>query len=889
VRFTIERIRTLVVAAAVLLLVALGVFLAAAKWRNRFHRGDLPRALAREILQESRNFHYTHSLGAHSKFSIDASEEIQLKNEHVELHGVVIEIYGEDGSQTDRIAGDEFEYDQKSGIASAQEQVEMILTQPAGRPDGGKKVDHSHTATHEAGEARQVHVKASGVTFNYNTGLVITNQRVDFTMTQGSGSAVGATYDSQRGYLTLMQAVELTTYRGKDEVRVHARHAEFDRGAQLCLLRAATVDYREGQANAAQAKILFRDDGSAEHLDATGGFVLTTATGGRLASPTAAMDFDEHNQPRHGQLEGGVVLDSKQEGASAQESRTAHGTSPTAELDFTAQGQLRHAHLEHGVTMQSEATSQETAGQTLHVSRTWRSPVADVDFRTIHGEGESAGKTQAEPEIIHGTGGVVVTSESRRGNAAAVSARMAADEVTGTFGAGSALRTLAGTGHAQMEQTMATGAQQTASGDRLEASFVESSEQETTGTRDQANREQGTRSKGGNQTTGAPDVETAELDGHVVLFQQPATKPGAQPQPPVRATAGKAVYEGGGELLHLTGNPRVVNGGLELTADKVDLSRQTDEVFAHGNVKATWSSANSPGGNLTGGGNQSATSHNGTNRGRTSQGNVALGGNGPAHVIAAEAQMNQSTGEATFRGHARLWQQANSVAAPEIVLNQQEQTLMARTGDAADPVRAVLLSSSAPGAGIGAGNAHGQGAAGNAAAKPATPSVIRVRGGDLRYSDADHRAVMHGGIAGAVVAETGTATSTSDTVELLLIPGGKGDSGVAPAQGGQTQSAGGQAQGAGSQAQVDRMTATGHVVLVSQGRRGTGEQLVYSGITGDYVLTGTATAPPQMTATGQGNVTGEALIFHSRDDSVSIEGGGRETRTETTAPQAHGK
>ena len=85
------------------------------------------------------------------------------------------------------------------------------------------------------------------------------------------------------------------------------------------------------------------------------------------------------------------------------------------------------------------------------------------------------------------------------------------------------------------------------------------------------------------------------------------------------------------------------------------------------------------------------------------------------------------------------------------------------------------------------------------------------------------------------------------------------------------------------------MTATGHVVLTSQGRRGTGEQLVYSGATGEYVLTGTPAAPPQMTDPERGTVTGEALIFHSRDDSVSIEGGGRETETETTAPEAHGK
>ncbi|MDR3798757.1 MAG: LptA/OstA family protein [Terracidiphilus sp.] len=880
-RFTIERIRTLVVVAAALLLVALGIFLARAKWKNLLSRRDLPQRLGLGITEESNGYSYSHNLGAHSKYKIHAAKEIHLKNDHVELHDVVIEIYGEDGIQTDKIAGDEFEYDQKSGIASAKGPVEMMLTRPPGtvvgskKPAGnGKKVDRSHTVADALGDAGQVQVKTSGVSFDRNTGVLTTAQRVDFTMTQGSGSAVGATYDSQRGYLTLVQAVELTTYRGEDKVQIRAQHAEFDRGSQECLLRAATMDYRDGQTDAAQAKILFRGDGSAAHLDATGGFVVTTSTGGRLASPTAAMDFDEHSQPRHGHLEGGVTMDSKQEGASAQEGRTVHGASPTAELDFTAQGQLRHAHLERGVTMQSEASSLESAGQMLHVSRTWRSPVADVDFRTIKGGGQTAGKTQEEPETIHGTGGVVITSESRRGNAPAVPAKMIADDVTGTFGAGATLRTLVGTGHAGMEQTTATGAQQRASGDRLTAQFVAEEEQGNV-------RSPVSKSKpgapGGAETAGAPNVQTAELDGHVTLFEQPAARPGAQPQPPLRGTAGKAVYEGAGEWLHLTLNPRIVNGGLELTADKVDVSRQSDDAFAHGNVKATWT-----GGDSTGGGNQG-----GTNQSRTGQGSVALGGNGPAHVIAAEAQMNQSTEEAIFRGHARLWQQANSVAAPEIVLNQQLQTLTARTTDAADPVRAVLLSQSAPGAGIGAGNTHGQGAAGRTAANPEAPSVIRVRGGDLKYSAAEHRAVMHGGVAGAVVAETGSATSTSDTVDLLLAPAGKGGGGQA--QGGQAQTAGGEAQSASGQAQVDRMTATGHVVLVSEGRRGTGEQLVYSGATGDYVLTGTAAARPRMTDPGRGNVTGEVLIFHSRDDSVSIEGGGHQTRTETTAPQMHGR
>ena len=57
-------------------------------------------------------------------------------------------------------------------------------------------------------------MKTSGVTFDRNTGVVTTDQPVDFSMTKGYGSAVGASYDSERGYLTLLQAVELTTYRG---------------------------------------------------------------------------------------------------------------------------------------------------------------------------------------------------------------------------------------------------------------------------------------------------------------------------------------------------------------------------------------------------------------------------------------------------------------------------------------------------------------------------------------------------------------------------------------------------------------------------------------------------------------------------------------------------
>jgi lipopolysaccharide export system protein LptA len=204
---------------------------------------------------------------------------------------------------------------------------------------------------------------------------------------------------------------------------------------------------------------------------------------------------------------------------------------------------------------------------------------------------------------------------------------------------------------------------------------------------------------------------------------------------------------------------------------------------------------------------------------------------------------------------------------------------VATSTDPAEPVKAVLLSTGGLEAGSKssklAGNASGRDSAGgevidknskgkDSPNKSGTPSVIRVRGGDLKYSDAEHKAVMRGGALGTVVAETPTATSVSDEAELLLLPPGN------------------HAGKDGGSAQVDRMTARGHVVVTSEGRRGTGEQLAYTGENEGYVLTGTAAAPPRMTDPVRGNVTGAALIFHSRDDSVSIEGGGRRTTTETT-------
>jgi len=852
-----------VLAAGVLLVTALVAFLAVGKWKSHFNIHELLKPLGANIQQEANGWTYEHALGAHSQYKIHASKEVQFKQGNAVLHDVKIELYGDDGSRVDRIEGNEFEYDQKAGTVKASGPVEITLMRPAVAPAVAPKATTKKivsdkpkgtalTAAVETASANEVHVKTSGLTFDQKSGVATTSQHVDFSLVQGTGSSMGASYDSQNGRLVLNDAVELNTRRGGEPVAIHAQHGEFERDTSLCNLRAASADYRGGRATAGAAKILFREDGSAVRLDATDGFTLATATGDKITAPVGRMDFDEHNQPRHGHLEGGVVMDSTSQSVAQSgsqngtRSRHVRETSPTAEIEFTPQGELRHVHLERGVEMHSEELSEPVADSKegpLRVSRTWRSPLADVDFR-------EAVRGRVEPASVHGTGGVVVTGESQRGKGAVVPSKLASDELTGEFGPGSVLTAMTGVGHSSVEETTATGTRQTSTGDRLEAHFTPAGA---------GSAETKTGAANSTGPGGGAQIQSAVLDGHVVLIQEPAAKPDAPPPAVMKATAGRAVYEGSGEWLHLTLSPRVEDGGLQLTADKIDVSHESGDAFAHGNVKATWLDPNhvensSPSAGAAISGRQAAPAN-----GVAGAGGMSLGGHGPSHVIAAEALLRQATGEATFRGHARLWQQADSVTGPVIVLDRQRQTLVARSADPAEPVRAVLVSVPDTAANKDAGR--------GAEGKSTAPSVIRVHGGDLKYSDAERKAVMHGGALGTVVAETGTATSVSDQVELTMLPPGN------------------HAGKDGGQAQVDRMQASGHVVLTSEGRRGTGQQLIYTGETGDYVLTGSAAAPPRMNDPVRGTVTGEVLTFNSRDNSVTVESGGRKTTTETTAPR----
>jgi len=801
VRLTIERLRTLILVAGVVLIAALGVFLFVGRFRNPFNRKDLPQKLGMEIRQEANGVTYTQSKAGHTIFKIHASKVVELKAGNALLHDVKIELYGADGKRVDRIEGAEFEYNQKAGTALAKGQVELWMTKPGTEPPmvAAQLAQKSMPAIKEAASVGEVHVKTSGLSFDQQSGVAKTSERVEFDLTEGKGSSMGATFHTNEGTVALERAVELASDREGQKMHLTASHAEFVRDKQQVYLQSAVLESGSGRVEAGAATVDFRNDGTAAKLQAENGFRLATETGNRLASARGTVEFDEHNQPHHGHLEGGVNFDS----VNAESGRHMTGASPAAELEFGPKGQIAAARLVDGVELQSE---EEKVGgkQSVKLSRHWHSPQAEVKFRQPVGAAKvhKANHEQAEIDQIHGWGGVTVTSENHNMNGLKEmkqSTLMAADELVGEFGAGSQMRLMRGEGHARVEERQANGAVMKSQGDRIEAQM------------------------GSNGAKGS-EVETARLEGHVVLTNHPVAHPGAALQGDLRATADHAEYEAAGEWLHLTGSPRVVDSGMEVTAQRVDVSRSSGDAFARGDVRASWMNAkSSPTATVTG-----------------------IGAQGPVHAVAEEMQLHQATGEGTFRRGARLWQQGNSVAAPVIVLDRLRHTLLATSGAANDPVRAVLVSDS------GAASKKG-------------PTVVRLKGGELSYSDVDRKGTMKGGALKQVTAEMPLATSLSDTVEIALRENGTKANG---------------------KNQVEEILAAGRVNLTSQGRRGMGDLLRYNGETGEYVLTGSGAVPPKISDPGRGWVTGASLIFDGRNDSVRIEGGvGGKSHAESRSPR----
>lgn len=775
---------------ACLLIVVLGGFLVYARYRIRHLGRDLPGKLGMNIQQTANGYTYSQSEKGHTLFTIHASKLVQFKdNGHAVLHDVAITLYGPPGTnREDRIYGSDFDYDQNNGIASAKGEVQIDLQPP--QSSGNQSAGDGAQA-----DKSTIHVKARGLVFSQKTGIATTEEPVEFQLPKAEGKSVGASFDSKQGVLVLNKQVELTTSTNGEPATVHASHAQLLRDSRQAFLLNAETEFRNDHSTADQAVVYVRQDGSAEHIDAKGNVRTVFDDGAQITSQTANVLLDEKSQPTQAVMGGGVNFIAKDD------AQSMHGNAVEGTLTFGPGAMLKHAQFRNVVSFVDQQLKLANDPQGS-ATRQVQASKLDVDFTTGANKKAIAQKALA-------TGNAVATLRTIPSKEREQNTTISADQLLATLSNGRVIQQLDGSGHTKIVDQAEDGTVNTSTGDNLHITFLPQSSISA-----KAHT---------SPTIQAVQIDTAVQEGNVSLAQTPAKT--AKSRAPLHATAKRAEYHAGDQVLHLTGNPRINNGSIDLVAQTVDYHRDSGDATAKGDVKATYlreeNQKNSAGGSM-------------------------FGGQGPMHIIAAQADLKHESGDSAFHGHVRMWQGADAVSAPVIELSKTQQTLSAHGDEDSKPhvVDTTIASTM--------GSKRQQ-------------NVIRVKSNTLIYSDKERR----GDFSGDVVAAAPDGTIRSDEAQFFLHP--------------VTQR---QTQGqAGASSQIDKIIAKGNVVLTQPGRKGEGEQLVYTSADGRYVLTGTPGNPPRIADAAHGTTTGTALIFNDQDDSVEVSGGQSAAVTKTRTPK----
>jgi lipopolysaccharide export system protein LptA len=203
-----------------------------------------------------------------------------------------------------------------------------------------------------------------------------------------------------------------------------------------------------------------------------------------------------------------------------------------------------------------------------------------------------------------------------------------------------------------------------------------------------------------------------------------------------------------------------------------------------------------------------------------------LASSSPIHVTARSMTAHRTPAIALYTGDARLWQDANLVHAPSIEFDRD---------------RRYVTAHSSPGQKVSTALVQTE--------KSGKSTPVLVTSDDLNYSDNEREAHFEGN----VVAKGTDATVASNRMDVFL-------------------QARGQAawnQSVSSAGKIDHIVAREHVVITEPGRRGTGEELVYTAEDDKFVLTG---GPPSIFDAEHGKVTGVSLTLFRHDDRVLVEG-----------------
>ena len=484
---------------------------------------EVPAKIGTEIQQSAQGFTYSHSEGTHTIFKIQASKSVQYKEGgRVELHEVTITLFGRDSSRFDQIYGADFEYDPRSGDVLGKGEVQMDLE---ANPEG---LVHPDQATPKELK-NPIHLVTSNLLFNQKTGNALTQEKVQFSLPQAEGSAVGLSYVANTTVLTLQSQVDVV-FQGATPARLTAIHGTITKNPRIVDLDLPRLQNGARRATSDKGTLFLRPDNTVERILASGNVRVESEDAGSEKVQSNQLELlmaEKQDTVRSATFWGDVQVENSGP-------QPMHGEAGRVVLNFTGNNVLSTVHSQDNVKMlqHQKPASASASAQDVEVT------ASVIDFVVADGRrlqrADTGGAAQIALRPVPGTGQQTLVT---------------AGKFKAVFDDLGQLASVHGAPNARIVSQAPGQPDRVSTSNMLDASFRPGS-----------------------------GIDTIVQQGSVAYADSDR-----------KAWGDHAIYTPADQMLALTGSPRVVDGGMTTTSRNMRLNRATGDAFAEGDVKSTYS------------------------------------------------------------------------------------------------------------------------------------------------------------------------------------------------------------------------------------------------------------------------------------------------------------
>jgi LPS export ABC transporter protein LptC len=748
--------------------------------REALARRHGPAPVPVTVHQESAGVSYSFSNKEGTTFTIRASHATQFKEgDHALLEDVWVTIYGKKGDRNDNIHTRECTYQPVAENIQCTGDVEIDIQ---AAPDS----QADSTAPQASSAVQPLHVTTSNITFDKQSGEASTPSPVNLTFAGGQGHGIGLDYNSQQSMLRVQRDIQFdmsaSDRTGGLPVNLTAANLEFHRDERTITLGGpVSVHQGDRQLNANRLSIVLDKQYHAQEISAEGSPVASGNDNG-AAFTVSAQKF-QGTMDANGGLQQ-ITAEGGVNGVRKTRAGDDHFSAAAAQFTMLpGRNLLQQMLATGGVTADSSANGNLRTLKTDALRITFAAPPANA----ASGSTSAPRMDKQQIESAETLGPATIESTS-----ATETVDLKAAKFNAEFDAGGKLAKLLGHSGVEITRTPTAAAAQAA----------------TTET-----------------STAAELVATFGSNGDWSTLDETAKVQLAEG--PKQVTANHARMARETDTIALDGSPVFTDGMSRTSAGSVTINQKTGDMQASGGVVSTELAA-------------SATS---VSAKKPSAANLISLGEGDAHISAESLSGSTTSGDVTFRGHARLWQGQAVLQADQIEVSRDAGRL-----NASGNVVAVFPQQPGQGPELPSLPAAKSGSA----QSPTGPVTWQVRSNKLTYSNAQSMAHLEGGVTASSI----QGTLHSQTLDIYLAP---------PTA--NTLSPANAANAAPGGRALQRAVAQGNVVVSQNGVHGYAEQADYEASQGKFTFSG---GQPRITDANGNTTTGRSLTFDVASDTISI-------------------